>query len=85
MTALIIGVVAVVSIVLVVNINSSRKTLETLLEDKAKLEEKYNAQLKLSEELEEKEVYVKTNAYIEEQARKIGLVYPDEVIFKPED
>lgn len=85
MTTLIIGVVAVVSIVFVVNINSSRKTLEGLKEDKAKLEEQYNKQLKLAEELEEKEVYVKTNAYIEEQARKIGLVYPDEVIFKPGD
>lgn len=85
MTSLIIGVVAVVSIVFVVNINTSRKTLEGLKEDKAKLEEQYNKQLKLAEELEEKEVYVKTNAYIEEQARKIGLVYPDEVIFKPGD
>lgn len=85
MTTLIIGLVAVISIVFVVNINSSRKTLEELNEDKGRLEEKYNDQLKLAEELEEKEVYVKTNAYIEEQARKIGLVYPDEVIFKPED
>lgn len=85
MIALIIGVVAVFSTVLVINISSARKTLSQLQDEKAKLEAEYNEQLKLSEELEKKKVYVKTNAYIEEQARKMGLIYPDEVIFKPED
>lgn len=42
-------------------------------------------QLELSDELKEKEDYVKTDEYIEEMARKMGLVSPDEVIFKPED
>ena len=41
--------------------------------------------LSLENELKEKEDYVKTDEYIEEMARKMGLVYPDEVIFKPED
>lgn len=85
MIALIIGVVAVFSTVIVINIHSSNKTLKELKEQESKLQAQYDEQLKLAEELEKKEVYVKTNAYIEEQARKIGLVYPDEVIFKPED
>lgn len=85
MIALIIGVVAVFSTVIVVNIHNSNQTLRELREQESKLQIQYDEQLKLAEELEKKEVYVKTNAYIEEQARKIGLVYPDEVIFKPED
>lgn len=85
MIALIIGVVAVFSTVIVVNIHNSSQTLRELREQESKLQIQYDEQLKLAEELEKKEVYVKTNAYIEEQARKIGLVYPDEVIFKPED
>lgn len=85
MIALIIGVVAVFSTVLVINIYNAQNTLKKLQEEKTKLEAIHNEQLKLSEELEEKALYVKTNAYIEEQARKMGLVYPDEVIFKPEE
>lgn len=85
MIALIIIVVAVFSTVLIINMSGSFKTLKELKREEAKLTEQYNKQLALSEQLKEKEVYVKTNAYIEEQARKIGLVYPDEVIFKPED
>lgn len=34
-------------------------------------------------ELEEKRVYVQTKQYVEEMAKKLGLVYPDEIIFKP--
>ena len=44
-----------------------------------------NAERYVTSELKEKEDYVKTDEYIEEMARKMGLVYPDEVIFKPED
>ena len=85
MIALIIGVVAVFSTVLIININGSFATLKELKEEESKLIEKREEQRRLAEELKEKEVYVKTNAYIEEQARKMGLVYPNEVIFKPED
>ena len=83
MIALIIIVVSIVSSVFVININSSRKKLAELNEQKQKLQAEYDRQLKLAEELEKKKVYVKTNAYIEEQARKLGLIYPNEVIFKP--
>jgi cell division protein FtsB len=83
MIALIIIVVSIVSSVFVININSSRKKLAELNEQKQRLQAEYDRQLKLAEELEKKKVYVKTNAYIEEQARKLGLIYPNEVIFKP--
>ena len=67
------------------NILKSMDTLKDLKEEEALLQAQYNEQLEIYESLKEKEVYVHTNAYIEEEARKLGLVYPDEVIFKPED
>ena len=60
-------------------------TLSDLKEQKAKLQRQYKKELQLSEELKDKEAYVKTDDYIEEMARNLGLLYPNEVIFKPED
>lgn len=52
---------------------------ESLQEKQNKLEEK-------QKELEDKKVYMQTKKYIEEVARdKLGLVYPGEIIFEPED
>lgn len=64
---------------------SAYQTLAELNEQKKELTQEYNEQLELSEELKAKEEYVQTNEYIEEMARKMGLVYPDEVIFKPKE
>ncbi len=37
-------------------------------------------------ELEEKEEYMKTKKYVEEVARnQLGLVYPDEIVIRPEE
>ena len=60
-------------------------TLSDLKEQEAKLQRQYKKELQLSEELKDKEAYVKTDDYIEEMARNLGLLYPNEVIFKPED
>ena len=60
-------------------------TLSDLKEQEAKLQRQYKKELQLSEELKDKEAYVKTDDYIEERARNLGLLYPNEVIFKPED
>ena len=64
---------------------NAHNTLKELKTQKKELTAEYNAQLKLSEELKKKEEYVQTDEYIEEMARKLGLVYPDEVIFKPQN
>ena len=38
-----------------------------------------------TEEIEEYKAYVQTKKFIEQEARdKLGLVYPDEIIFEPE-
>ena len=36
-------------------------------------------------ELEDEEAYIQTTKYIEEKAKSIGYVYPDEIIFRKND
>lgn len=60
-------------------------SLRELREQEEKLEQQYEQELQISENLKDKEQYVHTDEYLEEMARKLGLLYPDEVIFKPED
>lgn len=59
--------------------NSSLKKLK---EQESKLAQQYQQELQISENLKDKEQYVHTDEYLEEMARKLGLLYPDEVIFK---
>ena len=56
-----------------------------LEERKERLEAMIEEQERRREELEEAGVYVQTLKYIEEKAKSIGYVYPDEIIFKRED
>ena len=65
--------------------------INTLKKEDAELESKENAYRQMYEkesertsELEDRKVYVTTKEYIEEEAREFGLVYPDEIIIKPE-
>lgn len=60
-------------------------TLRQLQEQESQLVEQREKELQLSEDLKSQESYVKTDEYVEEMARKMGLLYPDEVIFKPEE
>lgn len=56
-----------------------RAEYESLQEKQDKLEAE-------REELEDKKVYMQTKKYIEEVAReKLGLIYPGEIIFEPEE
>lgn len=82
------GVLAVVVIfctVLFVQISSSKQELAELAEQESELSEELDEQIALSEELAEQEIYVQTKQYVEDVARDLGLVYPDEVVFVPED
>lgn len=57
---------------------------EAYMEREASLEKQINQELDRQAELEEYEKYVQTKKYIEEVAReKLGLVYEDEMYFKP--
>ena len=53
---------------------------------KAHLETQLNEANIRSEQLKEKELYMQTKDYIEDEAKnKLGLVYPDEIVIKPKD
>ncbi|MSS63926.1 hypothetical protein FYJ58_08575 [Lachnospiraceae bacterium WCA-693-APC-MOT-I] len=56
-----------------------QKRIEELEKQKKKQEQR-------ADEIDDYKVYVQTKKYIEEEARtKLGLVYPDEIIFEAED
>ncbi|MFQ9516697.1 MAG: FtsB family cell division protein [Eubacterium sp.] len=78
-------VVIAFCIVVGVQMIQKHNTLKKLQEQESKLTEQYEQELELSKELKDQESYVKTDDYVEEMARRLGLLYPDEVIFKPEE
>ena len=59
-------------------------TLSKLKSQEAQLKNEYKKELQLSKELKEKKKFVQTDEYVEDMARKLGLLYPDEVILQPE-
>lgn len=86
-----LGVICITFVVLFVmllvrfQINKSSQELEDLEEEAAYYNELLQQEKERTLELEDKRLYVKTKAYVEETAKKLGLVYPDEIIYKPKD
>ncbi len=76
-----VGLVAYFSI----QIHSARQTNQELKARKERLEELLAEENLRSEQLEEEKIYVQTQKYIEEKAKSIGYVYPDEIIFRKDD
>ena len=61
--------------------NDKLKTLEIT---KNNIESELSVTIKEQEELEKYKEYIKSDEYIEDIARKkLGLAYPDEIIFEP--
>lgn len=63
-------------------ISDLQKINSALETRKARLLELLNEETVRQQELENEEVYVQTQKYIEERAKAIGYVYPDEIIFR---
>ncbi len=84
---MIIGI-AIVLVVFVgimgIQIVQKFSTLSKLKSQEAQLKDEYKKELQLSKELKEKKKFVQTDEYVEDMARKLGLLYPDEVILQPE-
>jgi len=73
------GVISFKKIELNQKIDSYEKKISQLEAEKAEEEQR-------TEEIEEYKAYVQTKKFIEQEARdKLGLVYPDEIIFEPEE
>jgi len=63
-----------------------RKQYNELAAEKARLETLLEEEKKRADELDDYKAYVQTKDYIEKVARDVlGLVYEDEVIFKPSE
>ena len=64
------------------NLNKQEE-LEKQNKEIEKLQELIDEQEKRTLELQELKVYVTTMKYVEERAKELGLVYPDEILYKP--
>lgn len=82
----IIGICVVVIIfgaVMFMRTKDAGEQLEELKQKQEQLEERLEQEELRSAELEEKRIYVQTKLYVEEMAKKLGLVYPNEIIYRP--
>ena len=88
--ALITVIIAIIVVCLCVVIRFRSKDIKAQNEEDHKRIEELTAQLEAeknrAEELEVYSKYVNTKQFVELMARdKLGLVYPNEIVFKPED
>lgn len=79
----------VLALVLFAGMGIKKKALsseyDSMLTKQSQLEDKVETLKKDKEDIEEYKSYLKTDKYIEDMAReKLGLVYPNEIIFKAE-
>lgn len=81
--------IAVVFILSIVIWNGKQSLVHKNLEyesNKQELSQKIAEQESRSESLEEYKKYVQTKKYVEQIAKeKFGLIYPEDIIFKPSD
>ena len=83
-----IGILAMLGVVLLMcvifgshMISIYNKNQELKKEEQALLDE-LDKQEQRQADLEEQKIYVQTKKYVEEVAKSLGYVYPDEIIFK---
>lgn len=80
------GVVVMLAVVLSVGSISLRRKNEAYKEQEAKLEAQLEEEQARAEEIDELEEYVGTDEYIEDVAKeKLGLVYPNEILFEAKE
>ncbi len=77
-------VVIIFGAVMHLRTKDAKEQMEVLSRRQEQLEEQLADEQDRAKRLEERRVYVKTKMYIEEMAKELGLVYPDEIIYKPE-
>jgi cell division protein DivIC len=84
-----IGIIAFVVLMLCAIVSYKRIGLAQEVEDKSitidRLETRLQEEQERTHVIEEYKAYMKTRKYIEDMARKIGLVYKDEILFKSEE
>ena len=84
-----LGIVGICAVVIAFGVIMFIKTKETeeeaadLSKKQQQLEQQLEDEEKRAEQLEERKIYVRTKKYVEEVAKSLGLVYPDELIYRP--
>ncbi|MDY5577064.1 MAG: septum formation initiator family protein [Lachnospiraceae bacterium] len=78
-------IVMVFVAIMCIQIKDSKQELRALERQEQALQLQLEDAQDEAEYLEERKVYVQTKKYVEEVAKKIGYVYQDEIIYKPED
>ena len=79
------GVIAILAIMLSVSSISLHAKNQKYKEQEAELTSQIEEQAIYAEEIEEFEEYAYSDEYIEDVAKeKLGMAYPNEILFKPE-
>lgn len=80
------AVVLILLVVFSVQSHSMKQKNALYKEELAQLEKKIEAEEARTEEIEELKEYMQSDEYAEQVAKdKLGLVYKDEIVFKPEE
>lgn len=79
----VIAIAAIFIFILGIQIKNMEQEDKELTAKVNSLQSTYEQESNRTAELEEQKIYVQTKQYIEEMAKKLGFVYPDEIIFKP--
>ena len=73
------------AVIMYMQIRDSKAELKSLERQETQLTTQLEEEKEEAQDLEERRVYVQTKKYVEEVAKQIGFVYPDEIIYKPEN
>ena len=80
------GIIAVFAVVLIsskIRLDNKSREYNAAINN---IEQEMEVQRQRTEKLEERREYTKSREYIEEVAKnKLGLIYPDEIIFRAEE
>ena len=73
------------AVIMYMQIRDSKAELKSLERQETQLTTQLEEEKEEAQDLEERRVYVQTKKYVEEVAKQIGFVYPDEIIYKPQN
>lgn len=83
----IVGICAVViafGVIMFIKTRDVKEEAVDLSKKQQQLEQRLEDEEERAGQLEERKIYVQTKKYVEEVAKSLGLVYPDELIYRPD-
>lgn len=83
---LVVSCLILLAVVVLYKAQSLKAQKESLQVQAAELQEQLDSAKEDYKKLEEREKYMQTDEYVEDVARsQLGLIYPDEIVVKPEE